>query len=62
MNYKIAIRYQGDSGFGGEIEANEYTRSVKLELLGLVANLMDFEGFAWQIIDGDGEVVDSYNC
>lgn len=61
MVYKIAVRYQGDSGYVGEIEAERYTREVRLALLALVTRLMNLHGFAWQIIDNDGNTMDSYN-
>ena len=62
MKYKIATRYQGDSGIAGEVEAEAYTRKIKFKLLALVTRLMNFPGFAWQILNEENEVIDSYNC
>lgn len=50
------------SGYAGEVETESYTWEVKLELLALVTRLMSLPGFAWQIIDGDGNIMDSYNA
>lgn len=62
MIYKIAVRYQGDSGYAGEVEVESYTRDVKLKLLSMVTRLISLPGFAWQIVDGTGNIMDSYNA
>lgn len=62
MKYKLAVRYHGDSGYAGEIEAESYTRKVKLELLSKTTRIMNLPGFGWQIVDENDNIMDGYNC
>ena len=62
MKYKLAVRYSGDSGYAGEIEAESYTREIKLELLSKATRMMNLPGFGWQIVDENNNIMDSYNC